>query len=249
MFNLLVLFICFQYCYGSNQGVLRLDSSTFNKTLQAFPFSFVKFDTKSPGGQKHEDFIALAQELINEEKLLIAEVRIPGFGNLENLDLAKRFQLDQEILPEFIFFKRKKYPGKPFDYDVTRYGGVFDVDNFRDFLRKKTKLWIGLPGCVKTFDELAEFFGRNSGKDQLQAIKQIQEKISQSDDEKARIGEKYLKIMKITQTKGMQFIQTESQRIQKLLKESISKEKAEDLKLTLNILKSFHFKPIVKDEL
>jgi len=245
---LIILFSVFPTFLSTNVGILSLDGTTFNKTLRAFPFSFVKFDTKSPSGPKHEVFKTLAKDLIDVDKLLVAEVRIPGYGSPLNHDLGQRFQLNQGVLPELIFFQRKKLSEKKYDFDSVRYGGEFDEQHFRRFLKHKTGLWLGFPGCIKELDEIAEFFARNSGKDQLQAIKQVEDLVDEFEQDKAKVGQKYLKIMKLAQVKGIHFITEEIKRIKKLLAEKVSRDKIEDLNLTLNILKSFHVQP-QRDEL
>ena len=104
----------------------------------------------------------------------------------------------------------------------------------------KTGLWIGLDGCVKEFDELAAIFTRNSGKDQLKVIQQTEDQIKKFDGEKASIGKRYLKVMKIVMQRGLEFVTSEEQRITKLLQEKITDEKRAELQRNLNILKSFH---------
>ena len=64
--------------HGNVTGLLTLDSLSFNKTIQHFQYSFVKFDTKVPSGDKHEIFLSLTKDLIEQENILMAEVRIPG---------------------------------------------------------------------------------------------------------------------------------------------------------------------------
>ena len=54
--------------------------------------------------------------------------------------------------------------------------------------------------------------------------------------------------MKLVHSKGVSFLNTEINRINKLLNTKLTKEKYEDLTMTLNILKSFQGKEI-KDEL
>ena len=70
--------------HGNVTGLITLDSLSFNKTIQHFQYSFVKFDTKVPSGDKHEIFLSLTKDLIEQENILMAEVRIPGkytYGN------------------------------------------------------------------------------------------------------------------------------------------------------------------------
>ena len=145
-------------CLAAVSGVIQLNSLTLNKTLGAFPFSFVKFDTKNSDDTAENPFQVLAQELVREEKIVLAQVGIPGFGDPENHDLSVRFQLNQGMLPEYILFKRK---GK--DFDLTRYGSDLQVDELRQFLQHKTGIWMGLPGCVKELDQLAHAFVSKAG--------------------------------------------------------------------------------------
>ena len=44
-------------------GVLQLDTLSFNKTVRKFPYSFIKFDTGYPTGEKHKSFAELGLEL------------------------------------------------------------------------------------------------------------------------------------------------------------------------------------------
>ena len=56
-------------------------------------------------------------------------------------------------------------------------------------------------GCLKEFDELAQLFVRNSGKDRSKILNETQEKIAsleKKDIDAMVIGKKYLKIMKKT---------------------------------------------------
>ena len=233
----------------SEPGIVTLDSLSFNKTIQAFPFSLVKFDTKTPSGNKHEVFKLLAQDLIEEDKILFGQVLIVGYGSPENHDLAERFGLNQGILPEIIFFQRKTLSGKNYDIKITRYGAEVNSESLRRFLKRKTGLWLGLPGCIEELDKLATGFGRNSGKDQQKMIKKTEEIIKNfTSNAKVSIGKHYLKIMQIVQVQGDKYITTEIDRLSKLLPTKLSNEKYKDLRKSLNILKSFHGKEI-KDEL
>ena len=68
----------FYLVYGSVTGLITLDSLSFNKTIKHFQYSFVKFDTKLPSGDKHEIFLELTKELVDHENILMADVHIPG---------------------------------------------------------------------------------------------------------------------------------------------------------------------------
>ena len=75
--------------HGNVTGLLTLDSLSFNKTIQHFQYSFVKFDTKVPSGDKHQIFLSLTKDLIEQDNILMAEVRIPGKYTYGNESLQK----------------------------------------------------------------------------------------------------------------------------------------------------------------
>ena len=109
-------------------------------------------------------------------------------------------------------------------------------------------VWIGLPGCIKELDELANMYCQNSGKDQLKIIQQSGEIIEKLDDTDLPFGRRYLKIMKLAKGNCVEFVNAEIDRITKLMKTKLSQEKIEDLSLNLNVLKSF-WQITIKDEL
>ena len=118
----------------------------------------------------------------------------------------------------------------------------------------KTGFWIGLPGCLKEYDELAEKFSKNTGigsKDRDKIIKQTETLIETQNEGESNIGKKYLKIMKSVQTDGSEFLNKEISRLENLLdsKKKMSLAKRNDLQNNLNIFKSFHIVHDVKEEL
>ena len=118
----------------------------------------------------------------------------------------------------------------------------------------KTGFWIGLPGCLKEYDELAEKFSKNTGigsKDRDKIIKQTETLIETQNEGESNIGKKYLKIMKSVQTDGSEFLNKEITRLENLLdsKKKMSLAKRNDLQNNLNIFKSFHIVHDVKEEL
>ena len=94
-------------------------------------------------------------------------------------------------------------------------------------------------------------FGRNSGKDLDKILAETQSIIDKSiNQEFVAVGQRYLKIMKLIKADDSgEFVDKEEARITKLLKQSMSNEKRVDLQKNLNILKSFHFKSVRRDEL
>ena len=234
----------------SSSPVLPLNSWTFNKTIQAFPHTLVHFtqQTKKPAEDDSSKiwtaFEALATELIHEEEILLARVVIPGFGRRENHDLAQRFGLGEGQLPELILLSKQEI-----QHRETRYGAQVNLEQLRTFLQMKTGIRYTLPGCVAELDALAQLFARNSGKEhRLELIQQTENLVKSFkavDADKANVGQKYLKIMKICHMQQLcqDFVSSETSRLKKLLSSpsTMSLAKSQDVQINLNILKSFEY--------
>lgn len=82
-------------------------------------------------------------------------------------------------------------------------------------------------------------------------IEKAEKALEETTDEKEKSsGEIYVKIMKKIQEKGVEYVDTETIRVQKLLKDKITDKKKELFKKRLDILSSFQYaKQGVKDEL
>lgn len=237
LFSTLLLFCCGKGIQADdNGGILQLDSFNFNKTVNAFKFTFVKFDSSSSVGPKHESFALLAQEIAQEPDILMAQVLL-----LNNKELATRFKLEQHMLPEIVLFKTTKKPGQPITQKETRYGDEVSLDHMRRFLQGQTGIRLGLPGCVKEMDELAHVFARNSGKDQMKVLRQAEEALDKMGQkgEGAEKARRYVKFMKVS-LGNPEFVPQETKRIEKLLENQMSQNNREEMQKTLNVLKSFH---------
>ena len=105
-------------------------------------------------------------------------------------------------------------------------------------------MWIGLPGCDKEFDNLANDFSKKSEEDRKKAIKKIKTLIEDKDieEERVKIAQKYLKIMQNIQSQGLNFVSEEIMRLENLLdaRKKIALSNRNNLQQNLNILKSFH---------
>ena len=240
----------------SSSPVLPLNSWTFNKTIQAFPHTLVHFtqQTKKPAEDDSSKiwtaFEALATELIHEEEILLARVVIPGFGRRENHDLAQRFGIAEGQLPELILLSKQEI-----QHRETRYGAQVNLEQLRTFLQMKTGIRYTLPGCVAELDALAQLFARNSGKEyRLELIQQTEDLVQSFKADKANVGQKYVKIMKMCHMQQLcqDFISSETSRLEKLLSSpsTMSLAKSQDVQINLNILKSFEYsKREMRDEL
>jgi len=109
-----------------------------------------------------------------------------------------------------------------------------------------------MPNCVEKFDKLAEELLRSDSSSYADIIQKAEKALEETTDEKERTsGDIYVKVMKKIQAKGVDYIDTEVTRVQKLLKDKITDKKKELFKKRLDILSSFQraVKEGKKDEL
>ena len=57
------------------------DTLTFDKMVNAFPVSLVKFDVAYPYGDKHEEFSKISEEAAELPNMFIGEVGIKDYGD------------------------------------------------------------------------------------------------------------------------------------------------------------------------
>lgn len=99
--------------------------------------------------------------------------------------MLKRFKINEKELPAIILFKSSgdtlRYPQ---DDPVT-------VNSLKNFVRKNTKLYIGLSGCIEEFDQIAaeymEKFNRNEFPDLEKLTATLVHRLDISED--AEVGE------------------------------------------------------------
>lgn len=222
-------------------GCVELDKLNFDRIVQRFRYTLVKFDVAFPFGAQHEAFTGFSQEAAESiGELLFALVGIKDYGDKENADLGKRFKIPEKypVIKLFNNQSLESYIDYPEDAPVT-------VEDLRKFVRENTDLFIGLAGCVKEADELATKFANVANtKEQLEAIIGETEKVQNSvQSERDRNSLKiYITLMKKMSSAGKpipEFIAAEKLRVQNLLKSKISEGKKADLNLRLNIMESF----------
>lgn len=86
------------------RGCIELDEITFDKLLNRFPVSIVKFDIAYPYGDKHEAYSQFAGDVAERvPDLLVAVVGVKDYGEKDNANLAKRFSV-REIYPDIKLF-------------------------------------------------------------------------------------------------------------------------------------------------
>lgn len=131
--HLIVTLLLLFGCSGSLalKGSVLLDSLNFDKILNRFSFSLIKFDIQYPYGEKHEIFGHVAENLKNNHEILVGEVNVQDFGEMENKDLADRFQLNKNDFPAVMLFRQDDF-SRPIRFDPKE---TFTIDKIKQFVK------------------------------------------------------------------------------------------------------------------
>lgn len=122
----------------------------------------VKFDVAFPYGDKHDAYASVATDTKNTEDLLMAEVGVKDYGNKDNSDLAKRFNIDRKDFPVImLFLQGQSEPQRLMDGQDPD----FTAEHLKKLIRSKAGVYVGLPGCVEPLDRLAEEFKMSGEKE------------------------------------------------------------------------------------
>lgn len=70
----------FENTAASCKGCVELDSLTFDKMLDKFAYSFIKFDISYPYGPKHDEFEQFAKDAATQQDLLVGVVGVKDYG-------------------------------------------------------------------------------------------------------------------------------------------------------------------------
>ena len=202
----------------------------------------IKFDTAYPYGNKQNEYSKLSAGGYSSSDLLVAEVGIKDYGDMENMDLAERFGIKQEDFPVVKLFLDGNTE-EPIDFaDET-----FDVITLRGFIKKNADVYIGLESCLEIFDRLTnKFINSKSIKEQEDIFKKAENErkklILENEKNSADV---YIKLMQKVLQKGESFIVDETKRVTGLVKSpKVIDEQRKEMESRLNILQSFS-----KDEL
>lgn len=122
----------------------------------------VKFDVAFPYGEKHEEFGKVGTTTKDSPDILVAEVGVKDFGQKDNAELAERFNVKKEDYPVVLLFIQGKT--EPYKF-VAEKDEDFTADNIKRFIKHKSGVYLGLPGCVEKLDRLAEEFKTSNEKD------------------------------------------------------------------------------------
>lgn len=232
---------------------MNLDEYNFEKVIPRFKATVVKFDVIYPYGDKHNAYAALAEELAHNQDLLFAQVGVKDYGDRENEALAKRFDVkDKADIPAVVLFLGgvDQVVAFPKENDFT-------ISNLRNFIRDNVNVYIGLPGCLKEYDEIAVGFAKSDDKEErLKEAERLKETLK-SDVSDSRLflevevdscllqeeknsASAYIKFMKKIIEKGAGFVKNEVERLSKIVREGkVNDKKKQELSNHLNILHSF----------
>lgn len=140
------------------RGCVELGELTFDRMLKHFPHgALVKFDVSYPYGAKEEAYDGFALEAAEQAKrspvakdLLVVEVGIKSYGEMDNALLAKRFDIPDKYPVVVLFVGGANGTRIRFDE-----ADGFTVDALKQFVRRYTGIGIGMHGVVAELDQLA----------------------------------------------------------------------------------------------
>ncbi|XP_071572289.1 endoplasmic reticulum resident protein 29 [Temnothorax nylanderi] len=219
------------------KGCVPLDSYSFDKVIPRFKAALVKFDVAFPYGGKHEQYASVAADTKDSQDLLIATVGVKDFGNKDNSDLAQRYNIKKDDFPVVLLFVQGK--STPIRFTPER-DSDFTGEYLKRFIRSRSRVYLGLPGCVERLDRLAEEFKAAGEQDRQEILKKariFEETLPEEQREAAKI---YVKTMEKILERGDVFVQTEETRVQGLLyRGKLSDQKKRTMEERRNILQSF----------
>lgn len=214
------------------------------QVVSKFKATLVKFDVAYPYGEKHDEFGKVADATRGVGDFLVAEINVKDYGDKDNSDLAEKYEVKSKDFPVLKLFKK----GEDGKLGQETYKGDFKLDAILTWVKSLTGVYIGLPGCIQEFDEIAATFMKSKGDAKKRAELLVKAKAmadkgleTPGDTEFAQI---YVKLLEKVVEKGDEFVKSEIARVENIRKTKVSVEKKEGLQKRLNILQAF-----VHDEL
>lgn len=241
--NLVIYFICFVSFLARSfaincAGCTPLDNLTFDKMINKFKASVVKFDVAYPYGDKHDEFAKVSKDAADIKDLFIGEVGIKDYGDKDNADLGDRFGLKKDDLPVVFVFVKNSEDGS---IENHKFSGEMKVENLKNFIRQKSGIYMPLLGCIEEFDAFADRLLKATKEEEKKKIlREAEDEWDKAEGQKAqKRAEVYVKVMRKVIKDGEGFVKKEEERVKKLMEGKINKEKKEQMEERLNILKSF----------
>lgn len=240
---------------ASAMGSIKLDNMTFDKMVVAPGFNlFAKLDKAYGYGEKEEAFKELCKLALPVKDLIIGEIGVQEYGDMENNDLREKLGVTTEDMPAFFLFKgsaeaRSRFTGfvdptakRPSTWDDDE-DGEWEAPMREEVTVENLALWlrqngVRMPsiGTIFDLDEVAHRFMKNP--EDAAAVTEANRLAEEEhkDDKKATI---YVKIMAKVQTNGQEYIQKELERVRRVMAGKITPEKTAELEDKVNILNVF----------
>ena len=209
-----------------------LHTRTFDRIIDGTKAVLVRFDKEYSYGDEHDAWKAFAAKVgESSADILICDVGVSEYGDKDNADISDRYSIKTEDFPAFRLWLK----GKDSKADPIVYKGDKKEDAFLRFAQSEAGVWVGLPGQLKDFDELAKKFEKDKKKT-LTAAEKLASKAGEKDADSAKY---YVKVMTKIAEKG-DFVAKETERLQKMIDDgSVKAAKKEQFGRRLNILSSF----------
>ncbi|XP_058213962.1 probable protein disulfide-isomerase A6 isoform X2 [Rhododendron vialii] len=203
--------------------------------------------------------------VLDETKDVLVEFYAPWCGHCKSLaptyeKVASAFKLEEDVIianldadqhkdlaekygvsgfPTLKFFPKGNKAGE--DYDGGR-----DLDDFVNFINEncgtsrdaKGQL-TDKAGIIETLDALVKEFVTASSEEKKTVYGRMEEEVEKLKGSAARYGKIYLKAAKSCLEKGADYANNEVQRLERMLKKTISAAKADDFTLKKNVLSAF----------
>lgn len=236
------------------QGAIKLDNYTFDK-FRAIPgFSLLtKIDKSYAYGEKEDAFKEICKLSYTVSNFLVGEIPVQEYGDKENSDLQERFGIKTDDMPAFYLFTGAEDAGTKFDgfadpsakkpstWDDEE-DGKWEPPMIKDITADNLILWlrtkgVKMPsiGTIAELDEVAKRFMEEPKQTDLDEAKRLAEG-DHKNDKKAPM---YVKIMQKVLDKGKGYIQSESERVKKLMAGKVTPQKKDELNEKLKILSVF----------
>lgn len=241
-------------CGAHCKGCTVLDSLTFDRIVNKFTTTLVKFDdflapVTSP---EYRAYSQISLDLAKFDDLLIGEVQLKDYAEKDGHDLAVRYHINKKYYspsrerPSLMLFRQDRSMEGKLQAHKFPEKENYTVDGIKHFVRLKTGLPITLAGCIRTFDILAQrFLGATDAGEKVKAMGSAEnalQKMSETKGKEYLKAKTYVKIMRKTLKEGDAFIKAELHRVRKLLakgQKSLSHKKKLQLEHQINILRSF----------
>merc|ERR1712086_116830 len=203
-------------------GCTPLDVVSFDKIINRFRASLVKFNVAYPYGEEHDEFAKVAKDAADAGDLFVGEVGIKDYAEKDNQELAERFELTTDDYPSaFLFVKNTE--GK---VETFRFVGEFSAAKLKNFIRQKSGIYLPLPGCIEEFDLLVDKLLRSGKEDQKKILREAEDLWDKIHGPKMhKRADIYVKIMRKIVDTDFSFVTKEEERLKKIKAGKIKPEK------------------------